>query len=514
MKEIISILSKHNILQGMSPEKLCAIVEELGPTFVKLGQIMSMRPDMIPQAYCDELQKLRADVTPMSSEEVRRVVEASLGMELHTAFPTFDFTPLGSASIAQAHRAVLPGGENVVVKVQREGIHDKMANDIALLRKAAAIMKLTPTGETIDFGMVLDEMWVVSQEEMNFATEAKNAEEFRRLNEDVAYVSCPKIYREVSTSQVLVMEAINGLHIDEKDELTAQGYDMTEISRKLCVNYMKQILDDGFFHADPHPGNLLIRDGEIVWIDLGMVGRLSPKDQTAFKKAASGVVAHDVGAVMEAVLAIGKHSAPIDREALYRDCDNMLAEYMEMDMGSMDLASMMQQLMELAKKHKISMPSGMTMLARGLGTIQGVVADISPEINLMTLVSERFARDMWHGFDLKKMLSHDFQAIYESEQKSLSIPSLLSDTLRAVQKGEMKLRTERVLSKEVEQARNQRVDRMRGALLCASLFLGSSVMTLANVEPRWFGLPWVSVVGFGLSLSMALYGYWVERKKK
>ncbi|MDD3411317.1 MAG: AarF/UbiB family protein, partial [Eubacteriales bacterium] len=259
LKEILSILSRHNVIAGVTPEKLCAILQDLGPTFVKLGQILSMRPDMIPARYCEALQKLRADVNPMPMDEVRRVVEGSLGMELHKAFPRFDEKPLGSASIAQVHRAELPDGSAVVVKVQREGIHDVMKSDIALLRKATGLMKLTGTGETIDLNMVLDEMWVVSQEEMNFITEAKNGEEFARLNADVTYVACPKVYRELSSQQVLVMECIDGYAITDRDALTAQGYDMKEIGEKLCVNYMKQILDDGFFHADPHPGNLRVR---------------------------------------------------------------------------------------------------------------------------------------------------------------------------------------------------------------------------------------------------------------
>ena len=168
LMEIIGVLQKHNAIRGITPEKLRQIVEDLGPTFVKLGQMLSLRADLLPPAYCEELQKLRSDVAPMSADEVKRVIEASLGVPLGDAFPSFTLEPLGSASIAQAHRAVLPTGEPVVVKVQREGIHDVMASDIALLRKAAGLLKLTPTGETIDFTMVLDEMWVVSQQEMDF----------------------------------------------------------------------------------------------------------------------------------------------------------------------------------------------------------------------------------------------------------------------------------------------------------------------------------------------------------
>lgn len=514
LKQILEILQKHNVIAGMSPEKLCAIIEELGPTFVKLGQIMSMRPDMIPAKYCEELQKLRTNAAPMEPDEVRRVVEGSLQMPLEKAFPTFDFTPLGSASIAQAHKATLATGERVVVKVQREGIHDKMKSDIALLRKGASILKYTPTGETVDLNMVLDEMWVVSQEEMNFITEAHNIEEFHRYNADVAYVTCPAVYREHCSAQILVMEEIDGVQIDKVEELKQGGYDPEEIAKKLCANYMKQILDDGFFHADPHPGNLLIRDGKIVWIDLGMVGRLTARDQAMFKKAAAAAVSRDIGAMTEAVLQLGKHTKPIDREALYADVDAMLSQYMEMSLEDMDLGTIAQQVLELAKKHRISMPPGVTMLGRGVMTIEGVLSDVCPSVNLMDLLSQRFAGEAFQAIDWKKTAALDAKAIYESAQKSLSIPALLADTLRAAQKGELKIRFEQTRSPEQERAHERRAARKRDVVLLCAGFGGSCLMCLSNVEPRLLGVPWIAIAGFAATAVFAAAQAWRRRRGK
>ncbi len=498
----------------MTPEKRCASIDDLGQTFVKLGQIMSMRPDMIPAKYCEELQKLRTNAAPMEPDEVRRVVEHSLQMPLEKAFPTFDFTPLGSASIAQAHKATLATGERVVVKVQREGIHEKMKSDIALLRKGANILKYTPTGETVDFNMVLDEMWVVSQEEMNFITEAHNIEEFHRLNADVSYVACPAVYREHCTAQLLVMEEIDGIKIDNVEELKKQGYDPEEIAKKLCTNYMKQIMDDGFFHADPHPGNIFIRDGKIVWIDLGMVGRLSTRDQAVFKKAATAAVSRDTGDMVEAILQLGKHTKPIDREVLYADVDAMLSQYLEMSLQDMDLGQIAQQVMELAKKHHISMPSGVTMLSRGVMTIEGVLEDVCPSVNVMDLLSQRFANKAFQHIDWKKTAALDAKAIYESVQKSLSIPALLSDTLRAAQKGELKVRIEQTQSPEQERARERRAQQKRDtALLCAG-FAGSCVMCLSGVEPKLLGAPWIALAGFAATAAFAAVQAWRLRKKR
>ena len=176
LREIVDVVRKHDILHGITPEKLCAIIEDLGPTFIKLGQILSMRSDILPRDYCEALKKLRSNVSPMPFEQVQRVVETSYGCPMEEVFASFDEKALGSASIAQAHAAILKSGESVVVKVQREGIHEVMSRDIILLKQACKVLKYTPAGSLVDFNQVLDEMWVVAQEEMNFQTEAANLE--------------------------------------------------------------------------------------------------------------------------------------------------------------------------------------------------------------------------------------------------------------------------------------------------------------------------------------------------
>lgn len=215
LREIVDVVRKHDILHGITPEKLCAIIEDLGPTFIKLGQILSMRSDILPRDYCEALKKLRSNVSPMPFEQVQRVVETSYGCPMEEVFASFDEKALGSASIAQAHAAVLKSGESVVVKVQREGIHEVMSRDIILLKQACKVLKYTPAGSLVDFNQVLDEMWVVAQEEMNFQTEAANLERFHALNQDVVFVTSPILYRAYTTTNVLVMERIDGMGIDE-----------------------------------------------------------------------------------------------------------------------------------------------------------------------------------------------------------------------------------------------------------------------------------------------------------
>lgn len=512
--EIAGILARHKLILGVTPEKLRAVLEDLGPTFVKLGQMLSMRTDLLPFIYCEELQKLRSEVKPMPMDEVTRVVEASLGSPLSEAFPVFDPVPLGSASIAQAHAAVLPGGEKVVVKVQREGIYDRMASDIVLLKKAVKPLRFAPAGETVDFDMVLTELWNVSQQEMDFLHEADNAGEFRRLNADVAYVSCPRPLRELSTRQVLVMEAVDGVRIDDLDALRREDYDPSEVCLKLCTNYMKQVLDDGFFHADPHPGNLRVRDGQIVFLDLGMVGRLSPRDQLAFEKALGGVAARDADAVTDSVLQIAGHTQPVDRKALHADVKEMLDRYLEMELGAMNIADIMQEFLRIARNHGLTMPHGVTLLGRGISTLEGLVADLSPGTNLLEIVAQRFAARKLKDLDLKEAFAENAQAVIESVRKSLSTPALLNDTLRAAANGGLSFHVETESSAAQRREARLRAGRLNRTIVFAALFAGSCLLSLSGVEPRFLGLPWPSALGFTAAAAQGLFGLVRMRRGK
>ena len=303
----------------------------------------------------------------MSYAQVVAIVEASYGRPLGEVFSSFDEQALSSASIAQVHAAVLQSGEPVVVKVQREGIHDVMSRDIMLLKQACRLLKYTPVSGLVDFNRVLDEMWLVAQEEMDFQTEAANLERFRNLNEDVAFVTSPALYREYPTTRVLVMERVDGIAIDDRDAMVAAGYDPAEIGAKLADNYVRQIMTDGFFHADPHPGNLRIRDGRIVWLDMGMMGSLNDRQRSMIGKAITGVARGDINLCRDAVLNLGEFHGVTDRRQLYRDIETLLEQYGSLDLCSMDLAKVFEDLTEVMKRNGISMSGSLTRLARGAG---------------------------------------------------------------------------------------------------------------------------------------------------
>lgn len=513
LMEIVDVVRKHDIVYGgMTPDKMCAIIEELGPTFIKLGQILSMRSDILPKEYCEALTRLRSSVAPMPYSQVASIVEGSYGRPISEVFQSFDEQALGSASIAQVHAAVLQTGEQVVVKVQREGIHDIMSRDIMLLKQACKLLKYTPVSGMVDFNQVLDEMWVVAQEEMNFQTEAGNLEKFHKLNEDVAFVTSPILYREYTTTHVLVMERVDGMSIDDLDALRANGYDPSEIGAKLADNYIRQIMEDGFFHADPHPGNMRIRDGKIVWLDMGMMGTLSDRERTLIGHAITGIARGDIDMCRDAVLGLGEFKGKADKRQLYRDIEELLDKYGSAGLGDMDLAKVFEDLTEVMKANGISMPASLTMLARGLTTIEGAVAALSPDINVMQVVTARIGDDMFKNVDWRGIIQQDARAVYESAHKSLEIPALLADVMRTGLKGEAVVGIEHRASDDMSALISDVVFKVCAALIAAALIIcGGTLSTTASLTG---GICWYTIACFIVAAVILGWAFWFRGKKK
>ncbi|MCC2254804.1 AarF/ABC1/UbiB kinase family protein [Ruminococcus sp. CLA-AA-H200] len=505
LREITAVLRRHNITRGVTPKKLRAILEDLGPTFIKLGQIMSMHSDILPKRYCDELMLLRSEVTPMPFEEVVSVIEESYGRSWKRVFSSIEEKPQGSASIAQVHRAVLRTGEEVVVKVQRRGIYEKMSRDIALLHKAVKLMPPVSIKGMADLDLVLDEMWSVTRDEMNFLTEASNMEEFARRNRDVNFVGTPVLYQEFTTVHVLVMEYIDGCGIDDKEALLAGGYDLNEIGSKLVDNYIKQVMDDGFFHADPHSGNVKIREGKIIWIDMGMMGRLTEHDREMIGKAVQGVALKDVGLIQQAVLAIGEFKERPDQRKLYEDIESLLLKYGDVEMGSINVAEVMNDLMDVMKNNKIKMPHGLTMLARGLTHMEGVLADIAPEINMVQIATAHMSGEFFQRLDLKKELKSSGRSAIKSLRKALDIPSLITDIMSTYLKGQSKVNLELQASDELAKLLRRLVRNIVMGLWVMALLISSSIICTTDMTPKILGIPAIGAFGYMMAFVIVMY---------
>lgn len=466
---------------------------------------MSMHSDILPKRYCDELMRLRSEVAPMPFEEVTAVLEESYGVSWSEIFKEIQETPLGAASIAQVHRAVLYDGSQVVIKVQRRGIYETMARDIALLKKAVRLLPPVSLKGMVDLDMVLDELWSVTREEMNFLTEAANMEEFRKQNEKIVFVGVPKLYQEYTTAHVLVMEYIDGIEIDNKTSLLEGGYDLNEIGSKLVDNFIKQVIEDGFFHADPHTGNLRVREGKIIWIDMGMMGRLSERDRQQLETAVRGVAAKDIGMIQEAVMALGEFKEQPDPSILYESISAMFAKYGTMDMGQIDVAEVLMDMMDVMKENNIIMPHGLTMLARGLTHMEGILADLSPEINMVEIAAARMKDRIFRTEDWKKTLKGTGKTVYRSLYKSMELPSLLADLMQGHLKGQTKVNLDLHVSDELEKLLRRLIRNIVMGLWVMALLISSSIICTTDMRPKIWGIPALGAFGYLIAFGIVVY---------
>ena len=518
-REIKDVLRKNQLTRGVTPDKLRMILEELGPTYIKLGQIMSLHSDFLPKAYCDELLKLNSDVTPMPFDDVEDVINHSYGQDWRELFQFIEEAPLGSASIAQVHRARLKNGEEVIIKVERKGIYDTMARDIGLLHRLVKL--IPPVGDfknLVDLDMVLDELWSVAQEEMDFLKEAANMDEFSRNNASVQYVTTPKLYHEYSTGHVLVMEYIDGYSLDDVESLQNAGYDMDEIGTKFVNNFIKQVMDDGFFHADPHPGNVKIRDGKIVWIDMGMMGRLSEKDRHTMIKGIRGIALHDISMVENSVLEIGEFRGKPDRERLYQDLKKFIADYGTTSMGSLDVAAAIAGLVEIMKQNRISLPHGVSMLCRGLTHIQGVLAVISPDINMMQIAVNRYTEDFLKNINWKSEFQKQARIVYRSVNKGVEIPGLVTDILKEHLEGQSVVNIDLHSSEDLTNVISAAIRNIVVGLCVAALLIASSVICTTDMTPKILGIPALGFAGYAFAMVVSIFltvrYLWSKRKKR
>ena len=506
LKEITAVLRKHQITRGVTPEKLRAILEELGPTYVKLGQIMSLHSDVLPQRYCDELMKLTSEVTPMSFEEVEEVINRSYREDWRHIFASIEKETLGSASIAQVHRAKLLDGRDVIVKVERKGIYDIMARDIGLLKRAVGL--LPPVGglkNVVDLEMVLDELWSTAQEEMDFLKEAANMEEFARNNQNIRYIRCPKLYHEYTTSRVLVMEYIGGCPVDDKETLLKEGYDLGEIGRKLVNNYVKQVMGDGFFHADPHPGNVKVMDGKIVWIDMGMMGRLTNRDRKLMAQAVRAIAVGDIALLESTILDLGDVQGKIDSGKLYGELRDLMDRYGNASMGSIDAVEFFKDTMEIMKDNSIRLPHGMTMLVRGLTQMQGVLLNISPDINMAEIAAGRLKEEMLQSFDFRKEAGKAGRRIYKAAGRTLDIPPLIKVALEEYLKGQARINMELDATKNFSKLMRRLVRNVVMGLWVMALLISSSIICTTDMKPTLLGIPALGFFGYILAFIICLY---------
>ena len=509
LKEIYSILQKHRFLKGFTPEEFRAVLEDLGPSFVKIGQTLSTRSEILPKAYCDELAKLQTECEPLSFESILAALDDIYGAKREEVFSDIDPTPLGSASLAQVHKARLANGDVVAVKIQRPGVKATMAQDIDIMRMVARqASRFMKDEQMLDLRDVVEELWATFLEETDFQREAANLEEFARLNKDVAFIDCPKVYPELCSEYVLVMEYIDGIPILAADRLLAAGYDVSEIGEKILDNYATQILDHGFFHADPHPGNLLIRGGKIVYIDLGNMGRLSPRDRAGFGSIIEAVGMESSTELKDALMsfAVAKDNAAIDHTRFLADLDLLLSDYGSCDVADIDIGQFLTDILMLTRSCKVTLPSSITSVSRGIVTLEGTIAPFIPNENVVGIINAHIQRSKDPRDELVAGMRDLAMALRSSAGGTLDAARYSGEALKMLTRGQLKVNME-VLGSEAPFSKLSKImNRLTVGVIIAGLFIGSSMLALSAMEPRLLGVPVLAFFGY---LGAAILSIWV-----
>ncbi|MCI6097329.1 AarF/ABC1/UbiB kinase family protein [Anaerovibrio slackiae] len=497
LKEIVAVLRDRELLQGVTPVKVRQVLEDLGPTFVKLGQIISMRPDFLPNEYQAELTRLQSEVKPMDFSVVKEIVQREYNQSWDGIFASIDEHAMGSASIAQVHRASLLNGDRVVIKVQRPGIYEVMAKDIALLKKAISLLNLVRDSEgVVNLESIVDEMWEIAKQEMDFLLEADHIEEFAHLNKDDENILCPKVNRQLTTQRILVMECMEGIPLDDGEGLQAACVDMERIGRRLGINYVKQMIDDGFFHADPHPGNIWVKDGRIIWLDLGMMGRLSVRDRNSFRHAIMALVTNDVYGMKEAVLALGMPRGKVDHIQLYDDVSALMAQYGDLDFEHLKAGEVARKILMVLKSNNIAIPHGFSMFARGVMIMEGVMTRCCPQVNFSEIFAKGLRVSMEKDFSWLAELNKFKRDSYMLMKKSMQLPEQISDILKMTLSGQTKVNLDLTGSQEPLQKLDSMINKMIMAIISAALLLGSSTICTTQMEPKIMEIPLLGVLGY------------------
>ena len=519
--QMIGVLAKHNFYaNGLTPEELRTTLEDLGPTYVKIGQIMSSRVDLLPENYCRELEKLRQNVRELDPAVARAVIEAETGRKIDEIYSEFRDKPIGSASIGQVHFGVLRDGTKVVTKVQRPLIAEMMQKDFDLLKGLGGLLgggdKSDSGGDTMDLVTIIEEFEKVTEEELDFRIEAANTKFFRDVILTEGTVTCPRVIDELTTERIFTMTYVDGCSVSKKDELPANGIDPVQCGRDILESYVHQVFDAGIFHADPHQGNIMVSDGRVHWIDFGMIGQITEADMNALQDLVIGLLKGDIDAMADGVLAIGKSSSGTDRNKLKEDLERLSAKYMNVSsLSDIDFSALLGEVCDLADKHHIEMPGRYTMLVRSFLTIEGVMEQLCPELNLFDVISDKLMERMKKSFSLEQEVLSLGRGVLDVGQKVSKIPQSLADALNDIVKGRLKINLELTGYEELISRLNEKIDDLILVIVACVLFSGGCKLCQTDIKPMTpSGMPLFAVIILVISISLLIYALKRIFKKK
>ncbi|WP_288659096.1 AarF/UbiB family protein [uncultured Limosilactobacillus sp.] len=546
LREIMQVMRRHHFLSNFyhqkNPEEVVAALQELGPTFIKMGQILSTRPDLIPPAYVKALRKLQDQVKADPFASVQATFKAQTGHTIDEVFASFDPQPFASASIGQVHHATLKDGTPVVVKVQHPAVGQLVNTDIALLRRAVKLFQYVPNEVTVvNLDKVLDELSRSLLSEVNTLNEVHNGEEFYRLNNSDDIITVPKVYAKYCAPQILVNEAMAGKSVrhlfpqnskdnDDPQLPTQRKY----IAHVLAQNFMKQVFVDHFFHADPHPGNILVHELDpadedaatmktthqhqaqvgkttvgyreqtalppyrIVYLDFGMMGVLTPAMADGIANVILAITTKNVRRIAQAVLAICNQTGPLDELAFTKELGSFIRPYLAMGVGEIDFTAMLYSIVQLCQRNHLQMKPEVTLLIKAFGTLESTVARLDPDISMMEVARPFGLRYLKRKFNWRDSLDDQLISLVTTAQETAQLPDRINATLETIANGDaqvnFKLKGQDSLIKQVERITN----RFLIVIILAAVILGSSVIVEGSSQhPHIFRL---GVIGYSIAL--------------
>jgi len=488
--------------------RLHKMFEELGTTFIKLGQILSLRRDLIPREYIKELEKLQDKVAPIPTDNVKEQIQKELGKSVEELFAIFEEKPLAAASIAQVHRAKLHDGREVVVKIQRPDLEELIRIDLELLGYIARLLvKYISESRLYDPVGQVEEVKKTILKELNFETEMRHTQRFIENFADSEDVFVPAVVSELSSKRVLTIEMSHGKKMT--DIYGEEPSFKKEIARKLINSYLQQVFKDGFFHADPHPGNIFILEDErLCFHDFGMMGYLSSDTRENMADWLLAILDKDADAVADIYLRIGFVGEGFNRQMFKKDVGNFIEEYYNLPLKEFSFASIIERAISIGRSHGIRVPSDLLLLGKAFMTVESIVRALDPEFNFVesikpyatTIIKNKFSPLRMAKEGMKFLL--DFQRVFKETPKALEV--LLNNVKE--DKGGLRLRHEKLedLENHIDRASN----RLAFAIVVASIIIGSSTIAQYNIGPTIGGLSALGIIGYTIAGILGLRLIW------
>ncbi|NMC38169.1 MAG: hypothetical protein GYA41_07590 [Bacteroidales bacterium] len=501
-----------------APEKLCRALEELGPTFVKFGQILSTRPDFLPPEFIKELERLQDNTPPFEASAAQQIIEKELGKSSYGIFRDFDPVPVAAASLSQVHKAILPNGDKVAVKIRRPGIRQIIDTDLAILEDLAQFAEnRLHNGWIYRPRLMVEEYRKSIRKELDFAREAQNFEKFRMNFRDVEHIRVPKVYWELTTSAVLTMEFIDGIKINETaQEKYRDVYDPHKIAIRGAEAIMKQILEDGFFHADPHPANLFVMPpADIIMLDVGMTGYLDKNTRFYGAKLLQALVNRDAESTLNRFEDLKIIIRDVDRGLLRQELAELFDSYLGIPLGSLDISKAGQEVIGIMIRHNLTLPPNLVLMIKALSMIESTGKELYPDLDMLEIARPFVRKISIKRLDPGEILKRSSTMIQESAELIERLPEDMNIILNKVREGKLKFVFELHEADKLRRSIASAGHQISLSILIAAIIIGSSVIFALQANgPLILGYPAFGVAGFSLALILILLYLWSVIKKR